>query len=199
MAGLLSTFVLTMRVHHFQLVLFKVRLEFDRIHNEDTIPQWKFLRLLIEEYLFHQFTIKRTTEAWQLILVVSLLGLIFFIAAALIGFIVNHDVMIFVWGVFAAAIFLFVLFFIAKLNGELSSVREILVCGSSEDWKMYNGRDELIKYFDSNPTKFTIYGFPITFRFLVGVATSLITANFGAVVAVLGLQKTSSASGNPEG
>lgn len=195
LGGLLSTFMLTMHVHHFQLVLFKVRLEFDRIHNEDAVPQWKSLRLLIEEYLFHQFTIRRSTEAWQLILVASLLGLVLYIAVALIGFIMYRDVIIFVWGVFAALVFLFVLFLIAKLNGELSSVREILVYGSSEDWKLYNGRDELIKYFDSNPTQFTIYGFPITFRFLVGVATSLITANFGAGVAVLGLQKTGSASG----
>jgi len=196
--GIFSTFVLTMHVHHFQLTLLKARLEFDRIHNEDVVPQWKSLRLLIEEYLFHQFTIKRTAEAWQLIVVVCELGLIIYSAVAIAAFIMFHDENIFGVGIIAACVFLLVLYLIAKLNGELSAIREILVCGSSEDWKLYHGRDELIKYLDSNPTQFCIFGFAITFKFLVGIATSIISANIGALLAVLGLQKsTSTVAGQP--
>jgi len=190
--GLWALYLLTLHAHHFQITLLKVRLEHDRLHNEDSVPQWQTCRLFIEEYLFHQRLIKRSGEAWQVCIVVSLLGTFLYFIAGLAGFILYKNVTPLLLGMTCIVFFLFVLYFIAALNSELASIRAIFVTGSREDWKRYGGREELLKYIDSNPIAFHVFGFEITFKLLVGLTTSVVGANFGAILAVVGVAQVSS-------
>jgi hypothetical protein len=186
--GFWAIFLLTLHAHHFQLTLLKVRLEHDRLHNEDSVPQWKSCRLFVEEYLFHQQTVRKTSEAWQLCVITTLLCTFLYFVSALAGFVLYQSLTSLVLGMVCAIFFLMIIYFIASLNNELSNLKDIFVMGSAQDWKLYGGREELLKYVDSNPIVFSIFGFVITFKVLLGFASSIIGANFSAIVAVMGLR-----------
>jgi hypothetical protein len=128
-------------------------------------------------------------------LIFILIALFLLFVAGVVGIVMYRDWYILTWGTGAAAVFLIVLAFIANLNSELMAIKGILVCGSDDDWARYGGREKLIKYFESNPTQFTIYGIAVTFNMLVGLATTIITANFGAIIAVVGLRNGGNSAG----
>ena len=51
----------------------------------------------------------------------------------------------------------------------------LLKRGNDDDWIIYGGRKELIEYLESNPLQYTIYDFAITYNWLVGFGSGVLS------------------------
>jgi hypothetical protein len=61
-------------------------------------------------------------------------------------------------------------------------------CAGPDDWKALGGRDTFVKgYVESNAIRYTVFGFPITYNWLLAFGSGISTFLVTAIAAKLGL------------
>lgn len=137
-----------------------------------------------EEYLYHQAVITRSSESWQLILVICILLLIVAAAIMLAGFFILQDLWSLGFSVLFAIILIILVMRMAVLNGKLTSIVTVLKEASSDDWPLYGGRAKILHDLTDNPIQFTLYGFAITYAWLLSLITAVVSANLSVVLVI---------------
>lgn len=184
----LIIFLVTLSSHFFQIEVFKSRLELDRTKKNIDEAQWKSQRQLIEEYLFHQELLTRSASTWQGLLCFSLVfTLIIFIAMCIVSLIlISIDtaaaVLFLFYGIVSVILFFMFLFIPAQLNSSCSDIVTVLTKGADDDWELYGKRNELLQYFQSNPLEYTVYKFAITYSWLIGFGSGIISTLFAIAI-----------------
>jgi len=72
----------------------------------------------------------------------------------------------------------------AVLNGKLTSIVTVLKEASSDDWPLYGGRAKILHDLTDNPIQFTLYGFAITYAWLLSLITAVVSANLSVVLVI---------------
>ena len=184
----LVIFLVTLSSHFFQIEVFKNRLELDRTKQNREQGQWKSQRQLVEEYLFHQELLSRSASIWQGLLCFSLIfTLIVFIAMCIVSLIlISIDtaaaVLFLFYGIISVILFFLFLFIPAQLNSSCGDIITILTKGADDDWELYGKRNELLQYFQSNPLECTVYKFAITYSWLIGFGSGIISTLFAIAI-----------------
>lgn len=152
-----------------------------------------------EEYLYHQAVIRRSSESWQLILVVSVFLLVAAIALNLASFFVLQRSVSLGLSVLFGTILIIIVMRMAVLNGKLASILTVLKEASSDDWPLYGGRGKILHDLSDNPIQFTLYGFPITYAWLLSLTTAVLSANLSVVLVIYSaaLKEVNTASVSP--
>ena len=137
-----------------------------------------------EEYLYHQAVIRRSSESWQLIVVICLFLSVAAAAFLLAGFFILQDLWCLGLSVIFGMILIILVMRMAVLNGKLASIVTVLKEASSDDWPLYGGRGKILHDLTDNPIQFTLYGFAITYSWLLSLTTAVVTANLSVVLVI---------------
>ena len=86
------------------------------------------------------------------------------------------------YGIVSVILFFMFLFIPAQLNSSCSDIVTVLTKGADDDWELYGKRNELLQYFQSNPLEYTVYKFAITYSWLIGFGSGIISTLFAIAI-----------------
>ena len=205
----IALFCFTLHAHTLDIEMFIERLNADRIVGLDKKSsgnrrQWVKEKAFLEEYLFHQLLVRKSSDVWELSLSASLIcAMTLFVLGAVTfstfrdkddHFGDNESMNSLLFVSFGLIGFVSIFHAIAMLNGRLKKPILTATEASSSDWNQLadknlgedhflGGRDRLLAYFQSNPIAFKIYGVEINFQMYIIVGSSMFSI-FLVVVAI---------------
>ena len=218
----IALFCFTLHAHTLDMEMFIERLDADRLGMSSkrvTESDWQWFRdkAFLEEYLFHQLLVQKSSAVWELSLSTSLICSmsLFILGAATVGrlneaFAADDvaSVNSLVFMILGLVGFISVFHSVAMLNGRLKKPILAVKEASSSDWNQLadknigddagsqkssvGGRERLLDYFQSNPIAFKIYGIEITFQAYVLVGSSMFSIFLIMISIYLGNRHNSS-------
>merc|ERR1711991_400448 len=187
---LVAFFYFSVTAHCFQMSMFTERLNFERANDPKinlrdqsrTNFQWCSSAAFMEEYLFHQIVLRRSSTLWETVLVITLFYSSAIFILGVIGLIYEGNYLNLGYTVLGGVTLL-----------SIAGILRMLKAGSPENWinlkgSGSSGRQYLLEYVQSNPIEFTLFGLTITWGFYLAVTgamgSSLIAAYYVIVDAV---------------
>ena len=63
----------------------------------------------------------------------------------------------------------------AQLNSSCDDIVGLLKRGDEDNWELYGNRKCLLDYIESNPLQYTVYKFAITYNWLIGFGSGILS------------------------
>ena len=163
-----------------------VRLERDRLQS-DKPRYWNKQEDFYEEYLLYQNLVEQFLICSQPVVaytlsISSILFLRFIIPLAVSrSLAVQVNVAELFQTIWTLGYSLSLIFLFADCNADFDRLNDMFLKGYETNWGLIGGRDALLAYSEKNPIRLKLFGFPITYTWLISIVSILFTGLIGAL------------------